>query len=165
MTKLDDSIIAYSLVNAESCHGTTVIKDNGKSIIDRRGRTWKIDSYETITVNEYSEEDYDWGGDWDHFCVWTDSSEEYCTVSLLLYWNQTVYRQNSDCSPEWCKWTNKRWVTTTDPRPTPTSNVASGCTLPSSTGRYESLSQKIIFYTVNRCHCLAFLPRHKTFCL
>jgi len=126
-TKLDDSITGYSLVISESCHGTTATWENDQTIIDSSNKAWKVHA-NGFTVNN------DWRiGD----------------ASLLLYWNQTVYRQNYDDPPKWWKWINSTWVSTNDPRPSLNSTVTPRYTLPPSTGRYESLSHKRILYTVN----------------
>ncbi len=62
LTKLDVSIIAYSLVNAESCRGATVRRGDRQTIIDSHGNIWELDSEGTIIVNSHLEEHYDWNG-------------------------------------------------------------------------------------------------------
>ncbi len=145
LTKLDDSIIAYSLVNAESCDGATVTAGDVEKIIDSHNSSWGINLSGTITVNRL-DDDYNWNYGWEEKCAWYESWDGYCT-KLLLYWNQTVYGR--DCREKWCKRIENRWVGTNDPRPSSTSSVDMGCTIPPPTGRYASLSQKIVFYTIN----------------
>ncbi len=130
MTKLDDSIIAYSLVNAESCHGTTVTSDYYQIITDSNNHNWALTHNSKVQYDETDCKDKQWG-------------------NLLLYWNRTVYCRDYDYPYEWWKWIDNTWMRATDPRPSPTSTVASGCTLPPPTGRYASLSQKIILCMVN----------------
>jgi hypothetical protein len=138
LTKLLDSIIAYSLVNAESNHGTTVRWGDYWTIVDSSEKMWGIHSDGGITVNDGWEEDY----------VQNENREAYYTA-LLLYWNHTVYCRDYDYPHKWWKWTTDIWELAHDPRPSSTSTVAAGWTLPPSTGRYESLSRKIILYPVN----------------
>ncbi len=164
LTKLDDSIIAYSLVNAESSHGMTVTRGDNQTIIDSKSNRWGIDSNGRITMNGVWEKDYAWKHSGKEECAWHESWEGDYTL-LLLYWNGRVYckccyyykddhhdhhdHDHDDDKTAWYNWLNGEWVEIEDDIASPTSTVDPECTLPPSTGRYESLSQKLILYTVN----------------
>jgi hypothetical protein len=129
LIKLDNLSIAYYLANAESCDGVTVTPAGDQSIIDSNNHKWTLKKSK-VQYGETECKDIKWS-------------------NLLLYWNHTVYCQDYDYPNKWWKWINNKWDDAHDPRPSPTSTVAPECTRPPSTGRYDSLSQKIIFYTVN----------------
>lgn len=106
--------IEWTAAPVESAQGASLTSTAG-SITDAVGAKWTLVSGTGLQVNRNGV-----------------AAGSTANVILLLYFNHTIYEENS--TSQWQKWNGSIWVATTDPRIAPPTESADGTTLTTTTG-------------------------------